>query len=122
MAQHISQRMCRDRSLRWIALVGVAGASGIACNDTGVDPAPNAEDGGAPDAAQPQGGTGGDAGFMEIDPNQFDGREVFRHDTFGDERFWTDQLRMHEVSTAFASASKNGDKDRIRPGSRSRLA
>ena len=25
------------------------------------------------------------------------GREVFRFDTFGDERFWTDTLRMHEV-------------------------
>jgi cytochrome c2 len=26
-----------------------------------------------------------------------EGREIFRHDTFGDERFWTDTLRMHEV-------------------------
>ena len=26
-----------------------------------------------------------------------EGREVFRHETFGDERFWTDVLRMHEV-------------------------
>ena len=25
------------------------------------------------------------------------GRDVFRNDTFGDERFWTDVLRMHEV-------------------------
>src|SRR5688500_4715040 len=25
------------------------------------------------------------------------GREIFRHETFGDERFWTDVLRMHEV-------------------------
>lgn len=25
------------------------------------------------------------------------GREIFRHDTFGDEIFWTDKLRMHEV-------------------------
>ena len=25
------------------------------------------------------------------------GREIFRHDTFGDEKFWTDTLRMHEV-------------------------
>ena len=29
------------------------------------------------------------------------GREIFRFDTFGDEQFWTDTLRMHEVvSTA----------------------
>ncbi len=26
-----------------------------------------------------------------------EGREIFRHETFGDERFWTDVLRMHEV-------------------------
>jgi mono/diheme cytochrome c family protein len=26
-----------------------------------------------------------------------EGREIFRHDTFGDERQWTDVLRMHEV-------------------------
>lgn len=25
------------------------------------------------------------------------GREIFRHDTFGDEKLWTDTLRMHEV-------------------------
>ncbi len=25
------------------------------------------------------------------------GKEIFRYDTFGDERQWTDQLRMHEV-------------------------
>jgi mono/diheme cytochrome c family protein/cytochrome c5 len=25
------------------------------------------------------------------------GRQIFRHDTFGDERHWTDTLRMHEV-------------------------
>ena len=28
---------------------------------------------------------------------RFDGQEVFRHATFGNERFWTDTLRMHEV-------------------------
>ncbi len=26
-----------------------------------------------------------------------DGREIFRFDTFGDEKYWTDTLRMHEV-------------------------
>lgn len=25
------------------------------------------------------------------------GRDIFRHDTYGDETFWTDTLRMHEV-------------------------
>jgi len=28
------------------------------------------------------------------------GKQIFRHDTFGDERFWTDQLRLHEVIAA----------------------
>lgn len=28
------------------------------------------------------------------------GREIFRFDTFGDEQFWTDTLRMHEVIQA----------------------
>lgn len=28
------------------------------------------------------------------------GKQVFRHDTFGDERMWTDTLRMHEVIAA----------------------
>jgi hypothetical protein len=42
---------------------------------------------------------GGDS----LGPNDYDpaliepGREVFRFDTFGDETFWTDTLRMHEV-------------------------
>jgi mono/diheme cytochrome c family protein len=29
--------------------------------------------------------------------DEFDGQQVFRHDTFGDEQQWTDTLRMHEV-------------------------
>ena len=31
------------------------------------------------------------------------GREIFRHDTFGDEKYWTDTLRMHEVVQAAVS-------------------
>lgn len=31
------------------------------------------------------------------------GREIFRFDTFGDEQFWTDTLRMHEVIQAAVS-------------------
>lgn len=30
-------------------------------------------------------------------PDVPDGKEVFRFDTFGDEQFWTDQLRLNEV-------------------------
>jgi mono/diheme cytochrome c family protein len=32
-----------------------------------------------------------------------DGRAIFRFDTFGDEQFWTDTLRMHEVIAAAVS-------------------
>ena len=29
-----------------------------------------------------------------------EGKEIFRHETFGDEQYWTDTLRMHEVVQA----------------------
>jgi mono/diheme cytochrome c family protein/cytochrome c5 len=32
-----------------------------------------------------------------IEQTLFDGQRVFRFDTFGDEAFWTDTLRMHQV-------------------------
>jgi mono/diheme cytochrome c family protein len=34
---------------------------------------------------------------VDADARRQEGREIFRHDTFGDERQWTDVLRMHEV-------------------------
>ena len=34
-----------------------------------------------------------------------EGREIFRFDTFGDEQFWTDTLRMHEVIGAAVTPS-----------------
>jgi cytochrome c5 len=41
---------------------------------------------------------GCDSDSEEDDPVLIEeGKQVFRHDTFGDERFWTDTLRMHEV-------------------------
>ena len=33
------------------------------------------------------------------------GRDIFRFDTFGDEKFWTDTLRMHEVIQAAVTPS-----------------
>lgn len=52
----------------------------------------------------------------------FDGQEVFRHATFGNERFWTDTLRLHEViasavdpQTALAVGLKV-DADALPPG------
>jgi mono/diheme cytochrome c family protein len=53
---------------------------------------------------------------------QIDGQTVFRYDTFGDERLWTDTLRMHEVvassvspRTALAVGLKV-DADALPPG------
>jgi mono/diheme cytochrome c family protein len=54
--------------------------------------------------------------------NPVSGREIFRFDTFGNERFWTDTLRMHEVIetavdplTALAVGLKV-DADALPPG------
>src|SRR6266513_6095626 len=50
------------------------------------------------------------------------GRQIFRHETWGDERFWTDTLRLHEViqtvvSPALALAvGLKVDADRLPPG------
>jgi hypothetical protein len=68
----------------------------------------------------------GDAVLTSRDPvppgNPAAGREIFRFDTFGNERFWTDTLRMHEVIqsavdplTALAVGLKV-DADALPPG------
>jgi mono/diheme cytochrome c family protein len=58
----------------------------------------------------------------EKDKTPASGKEIFRHDTFGDEAFWTDTLRMHEViaqavdpTTALAVGLKV-DADALPPG------
>ncbi len=51
-----------------------------------------------------------------------DGQQVFRFDTFGDERFWTDTLRMHEViakavdPTTALSVGLKVDSEALPPG------
>ena len=51
-----------------------------------------------------------------------DGKEVFRYDTFGDERFWTDVLKMNEViaqavdPTTALSVGLKVDADALPPG------
>src|SRR5215207_10095523 len=45
-----------------------------------------------------------DDGPDEPTPNQLaQGQQTFRFDTFGDETFWTDTLRMHEVISSAVS-------------------
>jgi mono/diheme cytochrome c family protein len=43
------------------------------------------------------GGGGGDNNVTNNAALQATGRQIFRHDTFGDEILWTDKLRMNEV-------------------------
>jgi mono/diheme cytochrome c family protein len=51
-----------------------------------------------------------------------EGKEIFRFDTFGDERLWTDQLRMHEVveknvdPTTALGVGLKVDADALPPG------
>lgn len=52
--------------------------------------------------------------------NPFDGKEIFRFDTFGDEQLWTDVLRMHEVLPSVTPADALGaglkvDSDALPP-------
>lgn len=63
---------------RWFCLLGIFV---MACSDT-VQP--------SPDLPEPT-----------LDPTLVaEGKEIFRFDTFGDDAFWTDTLRIHDVITA----------------------
>ena len=68
--------MSRARFSKWVALLSTAAVgtvlAAVACD--------------------------GDSAPTEPSPEQVaEGKEIFRFDTFGDETFWTDTLRMHEV-------------------------
>ena len=96
-----------------LPFVGVLGAVGsVACSDedepmarsaagtSGTGGATGGTGGGGTGGTGGGGtaGSGGAVGSGGTDGGaQFDGREVFRNDTFGDERFWTDELKMNEV-------------------------
>jgi mono/diheme cytochrome c family protein len=75
------------------------------------------KDASAPNDAGPV--TGTDPGAAHID----DGQWIFRHDTFGDESFWTDTLHMNEViakavdpTTALTAAGLKVDSEALPPG------
>src|SRR4051812_33986023 len=64
-----------------------------------------------------------DNGPTEATPAQLaSGRDIFRFDTFGDETFWTDTLRIHEVISAGVSPATalsvglKVDADALPPG------
>ena len=117
----------RARPLCSVLYAAMMASLAIACGDDDDDGSgdgggrsdASARDAATPrrDAATPRAGRGGsgsvraDAAVPQRDAGpqseedagvevMQDGRQIFRHDTFGDERFWTDQLRMHEVIAA----------------------
>jgi cytochrome c553 len=76
-------------------------------------------------ATQSAMGTGSPSGFEvpgDMSPQTLaEGRQIFRFDTFGDEQFWTDTARMHEVvqksvsPTTALSVGLKVDADAIPP-------
>src|SRR5215218_4779345 len=66
----------RRRMIAWGTAVALSGAAvGVACNDGPTEPR-----------------------VEQLDPALVaQGKEIFRFDTFGDEKYWTDTLRLHEI-------------------------
>jgi mono/diheme cytochrome c family protein len=62
------------------------------------------------------------AGRAEVAAQSPSGKDVFRFETFGDEKFWTDTLRMHEViaqavdPTTALSVGLKVDSEALPPG------
>jgi mono/diheme cytochrome c family protein len=81
----------RRRLVRWSAVTAIAAAGALAsCDRDGpTKPQPEQLD---PAAATSRNRT------EPLDPALVaTGKDIFRFDTFGDEKYWTDTLRMHEV-------------------------
>lgn len=88
---------------------GSAGKGGTT-SEGGSGGAAGDDAGGAPSGAAGWAGGGGDAGDDGASGsggaaeggagNELEPRQVFRHDTFGNEQFWTEQLRLHEFIQA----------------------
>ena len=86
------RRLANHRSPDWTRFLGVTGLLAIALsacegNPTSAPSRPRLEQHGAQAPFAQKGGR----------PLVEAGKEIFRFDTFGDEKFWTDTLRMHEV-------------------------
>lgn len=78
----------------WIAAPIASRAEDGATKKNGIPPAAKSNDGKQAKAKEPQKGKPPES---SEGPGGPDGKAIFRHDTYGDERFWTDTLRMHEV-------------------------
>ena len=85
----------------WLVLAAAGPLTLFACgeDDTYITE-PGLDDGTLESASSSGHGRGKvDTGRI-VDPDQFDGQQVFRFDTFGDEIFWTDTLRLNEAIQA----------------------
>ena len=79
---------------------GSAGNGGTGGDATGGTNAMGGTDGGGAGTGGSAGAAGGAGEAGMIDPDDFDGQQVFRYDTFGDERLWTDTLHLNEAIQA----------------------
>jgi len=91
----------------------------LACGDDTQGLGGQAAEGGAEPSAgqpplggsQPMGGASGDGGTGGAPVGicaAGDGQCVFRHDTFGDEQFWTDALRLNELAQTLSPTQALG--------------
>lgn len=82
---------------------GGEGGEGGTTHPAGGSPAGNA---GEPGDEAGSGGTSGNGASgsagkgMVIDTDSYDGRQIFRYETFGNEQLWTGTLRLHEAISA----------------------
>jgi len=110
----VSMMRWRSASPSRLAVIGITGAVSIALVaslamtsvQTNPEPAPVAGAGAAAVAPPPAADPGAavlaaGANDKAIDKNSKDmlkeGREIFRYETFGDEAWWTDTIRLHEA-------------------------
>lgn len=80
--------------------VGSGGSSTSTGGSAPIDAATGGHSGTAgTGGASGDGGSSFDGGTIDggDGASSFDGQQIFRHDTYQDESYWTDQLRMHEV-------------------------
>ncbi|HWP09317.1 MAG TPA: hypothetical protein VNN72_26420 [Polyangiaceae bacterium] len=76
-----------------------AGEAGTGGSTGGTGGSTGGTGGSATAATGGQAGEGGEPGQI-IDPTVYDGKQVFRYDTFGDDVFWTETLRINEAIQA----------------------
>jgi hypothetical protein len=79
---------------------GTTGQGGSATGGRSTGGTSSGRGGSAGEAGDGAGGDAGSGAGGEGGAEEFDGQEVFRFDTFGDEKLWTDQYRLHEAIQA----------------------